>query len=117
MAALDDRADDLTLLAAELDLDVLVEAHDGDELARALDLPARLIGINNRDLRSFSVSLDTTLGLKDRVPADRLLVTESGIVTPADVARMRSHGVHTFLVGETFMRADDPGAALAQLFA
>jgi indole-3-glycerol phosphate synthase len=116
-AALDDAALlELTLLAAELDLDVLVEVHDGEELERALSLPARLIGINNRDLRSFSVSLDTTLGLKPRVPSDRLLVTESGILGPADVAVMRSHDVHAFLVGEAFMRAADPGAELARLF-
>jgi indole-3-glycerol phosphate synthase len=116
-AALDDAVLlELTLLAAELDLDVLVEVHDGEELERALSLPARLIGINNRDLRSFSVSLDTTLGLKPRVPSDRLLVTESGILGPADVAVMRSHDVHAFLVGEAFMRAADPGAELARLF-
>ena len=118
VAALDDATLlELTLLAADLDLDVLVEVHDGGELERALDLPAHLIGINNRDLRSFSVSLDTTLGLKSRVPEDRLLVTESGILAPADVARMRASGVHAFLVGEAFMRADEPGTELARLFA
>jgi indole-3-glycerol phosphate synthase len=117
VAALDDQAlQELTLLAAELDLDVLAEVHDGGELERALDLPTPLIGINNRNLRSFAVSLETTLGLKARVPADRLLVTESGIVAPADVARMRANDVHAFLVGEAFMRADDPGAELARLF-
>jgi indole-3-glycerol phosphate synthase len=108
---------ELTLLAAELDLDVLVEVHDGGELERALDLPANLIGINNRDLRSFAVSLDTTLALLPRVPPDRVLVTESGILTPADVATMRARDVHAFLVGEAFMRVDDPGAELARLFA
>lgn len=118
VAALDDAAlQELSLLAAELDMDVLVEAHDGDELDRALDVPARLIGINNRNLRTFDVSLDTTLALRERVPADRVLVTESGIVTTADVARMRAADVHAFLVGETFMRADDPGAELHRLFA
>ncbi len=118
VAALEDAALlELTLLAAELDLDVLVEVHDGAELERALDLPTQLIGINNRDLRSFNVSLDTTLALKERVPTERLLVTESGIVAPADVARMRDAGVHAFLVGEAFMRADDPGTELARLFA
>lgn len=118
MAALDDaELLDLTLLATELDLDVLVESHDADELERALALPTPLIGINNRDLRSFAVSLDTTLALKDRVDAERVLITESGIITPADVERMRADGVHAFLVGEAFMRAADPGAELARLFA
>jgi indole-3-glycerol phosphate synthase len=117
VAALDDATLlELTLLASDLDLDVLVEVHDGGELERALDLPAHLIGINNRDLRSFAVSLDTTLGLKSRVPSDRLLVTESGILAPADVALMRSNDVHAFLVGEAFMRAADPGTELARLF-
>ena len=118
VAALSDEALlDLTLLAAELDLDVLVEVHDEVELERALDLPASLIGVNNRDLRSFQVSLDTTLALQPRVPSDRVLVTESGIATPDDVARLRGAGVHAFLVGETFMRAPDPGTELARLFA
>ncbi len=117
VAALDDAALlELSLLAAELDMDVLVEAHDGDELDRALDVPARLIGINNRNLRTFDVSLDTTLALRDRLPADRVLVTESGIVSAADVARMRAADVHAFLVGEAFMRAADPGVELHRLF-
>jgi indole-3-glycerol phosphate synthase len=116
VAALDDAALlELSLLAAELDMDVLVEAHDAEELERALDVPSRLVGINNRNLRTFDVSLDTTLALKDRVPAGRVLVTESGIATAAEVARMRAAGVHAFLVGETFMRADDPGTALRRL--
>ncbi len=108
---------ELSLLAAELELDVLVEVHDGEELDRALDLPVQLVGINNRNLRTFETSLDTTLGLLKDVPDDRLLVTESGIATRADVQRLRSAGVHAFLVGETFMRAPEPGLALAELFA
>ena len=97
-------------------MDVLVEAHDAGEVERALATPATLIGINNRNLRTFETSFDTTLDLRDRIPADRLLVTESGIHTRADVARMRAANVHAFLVGEAFMRAADPGAALAELF-
>jgi indole-3-glycerol phosphate synthase len=116
-AALDDTALlELALLAAELDLDVLVEVHDEAELERALDVPAPLIGINNRNLRTFETSLDTTLRLRDRVGEGRLLVTESGIRTPADVSRMRAAGIDAFLVGEAFMRAADPGAELARLF-
>ncbi|MEO8346732.1 MAG: indole-3-glycerol phosphate synthase TrpC [Betaproteobacteria bacterium] len=97
-------------------MDVLVEVHDGAEIDRALRLKTRLIGINNRNLRNFSVTLDTTLNLLPRVPADRLVVTESGILAPRDVALMRVRGVHAFLVGEAFMRAPDPGAALTALF-
>jgi indole-3-glycerol phosphate synthase len=108
---------ELEACAAELGLDVLVEVHDGDELDRALRLATPLVGINNRNLRTFEVSLDTTLGLQDRVPPDRLLITESAIVNRADVQRMRAAGVHAFLVGEAFMRAPDPGQALASLFA
>ncbi len=103
-------------LAAHLGLDVLVEVHDGDELERALQLDVRLIGINNRNLRSFETSLATTLELLDRIPPERLVVTESGIRTPQDVALMRGHGVHAFLVGEACMVAPDPGAALTALF-
>ncbi len=108
---------ELEACAAEQQLDVLVEVHDADELQRALRLRTPLLGINNRNLRSFAVTLDTTLGLQAQVPADRLLVTESGITSQADVQRMRAAGVHAFLVGETLMRAGDPGAALAALFA
>lgn len=116
-AALDDaRLAAFAALAAELGLDALAEVHDAAELERVLRLPLPLVGVNNRDLRTFQVSLETTLALKDRVTADRVLVTESGIATPADVARMREAGVHAFLVGEAFMRADDPGAALRRLF-
>jgi indole-3-glycerol phosphate synthase len=117
-ACLDDaRMADLEACALSLGLDVLVEVHDGGELDRALRLKTPLVGINNRNLRTFEVSLDTTLALLPRVPADRLLVTESGILGPADVGRMRDADVHAFLVGEAFMRAADPGAALAELFA
>ena len=107
---------ELEACAIELGLDTLVEVHDGAELARALRLQTPLLGINNRNLRTFEVTLDTTLRLQAQVPADRLLVTESGIVGQADVLRMRAAKVHAFLVGEAFMRADDPGGALAALF-
>lgn len=117
VAALDDaRLAEFTALARDLGMDALIEAHDGAELERALATPAPLIGINNRDLRTFKTSLDTTLRMRERVPADRLLITESGIHTRDDVARMRGAGVNAFLVGETFMRAEDPGAELARLF-
>jgi indole-3-glycerol phosphate synthase len=117
VAALDDaRLRELARLAATLGMDVLVEVHDGDELERALRLKTPLVGINNRNLRTFEVTLQTTLDLLPRVPAERLLVTESGILGQADVHRMRNAGVHAFLVGEAFMRAPDPGKALAALF-
>ena len=117
VAALEDAAlATLSHLALDLGMDVLVEVHDIDELERALQVGAPLVGINNRSLRTFEVSLDTTLALKPAVPPDRLLVTESGIATREDVARMRGNDVHAFLVGESFMRADDPGAELARLF-
>lgn len=118
VAALGDAAlAELSNLALELGLDVLVEVHDIDELERALQIAAPLIGINNRNLRTFEVTLDTTLAMRSAVPKDRVLVTESGIFTPADVALMRGNGVDAFLVGEAFMRAADPGAELARLFA
>lgn len=117
-ACLDDhRLRELSALAAELGLDVLIETHDRHELERALAIPGRLIGINNRNLHSFQVSLETTIGLIDAIPRDRILITESGIGSRADVARLVEHGVQAFLVGETFMRAPDPGAMLARLFA
>lgn len=117
VAALDDRAmQELAELAMQLDLDVLVEVHDAEELQRALVLETPLIGINNRDLRTFNTRLDTTLELLEAIPEDRIVVTESGIHTPGDVKRMRDNGVHTFLIGEAFMVADDPGARLRALF-
>ena len=117
VAALGDAAlAELSALALELGMDVLVEVHDADELERALAVPAPLVGINNRNLRTFEVSLDTTLALRERVPAERLLVTESGILAPADVALMRENGVQAFLVGEAFMRAAAPGEELRRLF-
>lgn len=117
-ASLDDaQMADLEAVARSLDMAVLVEVHDRPELERALRLKTPLVGINNRNLRTFEVSLDTTLAMMADVPADRLLVTESGILGPADVQRMREAQVHAFLVGEAFMRAKDPGEALAHLFA
>jgi indole-3-glycerol phosphate synthase len=117
-ACLDDaQMADLEAIALALDMSVLVEVHDAPELERALKLKTPLLGINNRNLRTFEVSLDTTLALKKNVPTDKLLVTESGILSAADVQRMRGEGVHAFLVGEAFMRAPDPGEALAALFA
>ena len=107
---------ELENLARELGMAVLVEVHDAGELERALRLRTPLIGINNRNLRTFETRLETTLDLLPRIPQDRIVVTESGILSPEDVARMRAQGVHTFLVGEAFMRAADPGAALRVLF-
>jgi len=107
---------ELAALAQALDLDVLVEVHDRAELERALALPTPLIGINNRDLRTFETRLDVTLSLVSEVPSDRIVVTESGILAPADVARLRRGGVNAFLIGEALMRAPDPGAELAHLF-
>ena len=116
-ACLDDaQMQDMEAIARALFMSVLVEVHDSAELERALRLKTPLIGINNRNLRTFELSLDTTLELKGRVPPDRVLVTESGILAREDVQRMQEGGVHAFLVGEAFMRAPDPGAALAAMF-
>ena len=118
VAALGDAAMvELAGLAAHLDMDVLIEVHDADELERALALSPPLVGINNRNLRTFETSLETTLDLLGSIPDDTLVVTESGIHTRDDVARMRSHNVNAFLVGEAFMRASDPGEKLSALFA
>ncbi|MBI5039860.1 MAG: indole-3-glycerol phosphate synthase TrpC [Gammaproteobacteria bacterium] len=107
---------ELAEVAAQLGMDVLVEVHDANELERALRLPCRMIGINNRNLRTFEMRLETTVELLKQIPDDRLVVTESGIHTQADVKLMRNHKVHAFLVGEAFMKADDPGERLAELF-
>ncbi|MDH5613183.1 MAG: indole-3-glycerol phosphate synthase TrpC [Gammaproteobacteria bacterium] len=117
VAALDDvMLKELLSLAHELKMDVLMEVHDKQEMKRALATDARLIGINNRSLHTFETSLQATLSMLDMVPADRILVTESGIHTSEDVKLMRDNNVHTFLVGEAFMRAEDPGERLAELF-
>ncbi len=117
VSALDDRQlAGLSDLAMTLGMDVLVEVHDIDELERAIQVPVPLVGINNRNLRTFDVSLETTLSMRDAVPRDRLLVTESGILGPADVRIMRDAGINAFLVGEAFMRVDEPGEGLRQLF-
>ena len=107
---------ELEAVALHLGMAVLVEVHDPEELHHALRLKTRLLGVNNRNLRTFEVTLDTTLAMLPEVPTDRLLITESGILQAADVQRMRNAGVHAFLVGEAFMRAPDPGVALAELF-
>ena len=107
---------ELEAAARALGMAVLVEVHDAKELDIALGLKTRLIGINNRNLRTFEVSLRTTIDLLPRIGKDRLVITESGILTPADVTTMRAAGVHAFLVGEAFVRAPDPGVELARLF-
>ena len=108
---------DLYDCALEAGLDVLVEVHEEAELEEALTLGGELVGINNRDLHTFKTSLDTTYQLLERIPAEVQVETESGFSSAAQVAKMRGRGVHTFLIGETFMRAEDPGAALAAMFA
>jgi len=117
VAALDDGLmAELEACALELGMSVLVEVHDGDELTAALKLKTPLLGINNRNLRTFETSLQTTIGLLPRIPSNKLVVTESGILTPDDVKRMRDANVHAFLVGEAFMRAPEPGMELHRLF-
>jgi indole-3-glycerol phosphate synthase len=117
VAALDDTMlRELLQLASHLQMDALVEVHDAEEMQRALDTPAPLIGVNNRNLRTFETSLTTTFELMKDFPADRLLVTESGIHSRDDMTQMRDRGIHTFLVGEAFMTADEPGEKLAELF-
>ena len=115
-AAPDEELDGLARLARDLGMDVLVECHDAAQLERALQLPTRLIGINNRDLRTFETHIETTLELQPKVPPDRLLVAESGISRAADVSRLRQAGVSAYLVGSAFMEADDPGERLGALF-
>ena len=116
-AALDDSMlKELHDTATGLGMDVLVEVHDAEELDRALQMDTHMIGINNRNLRTFEVSLQTTLTLKNTIPADKLIVTESGIHTPADVKLMQDNGIYTFLVGEAFMRAERPGLKMRELF-
>ena len=116
-AVLDDaQMKDFEAIALGLGMAVLVEVHDAAELERALQLRTPLVGVNNRNLRNFAVSIQTTIDLLPQLPADRLLVTESGIATREDVAALRAAGIHAFLVGEAFMRADEPGDALAALF-
>jgi indole-3-glycerol phosphate synthase len=117
VAALEDaQMKRLAILAADLGMDVLVEVHDRPELERALKLDLTLVGINNRNLRTFDVTLDTTLGLLELIPEGRIVVTESGILAPEDVTLMRGHEVHAFLVGESFMRAENPGEKLSEFF-
>lgn len=117
VAALEDaQMRHLNQLAHDLGMDVLVEVHDAGELERALPLGNRLIGINNRNLRTFETRLETTLELLPKIPSDRVVVTESGILSPADVTRMRGHGVNAFLVGESLMKSEDPGRQLGLLF-
>jgi indole-3-glycerol phosphate synthase len=112
----DEELDLMARVATELGMDVLVECHDAEQLERALRLPTALIGINNRDLRTFETRLETTISLVSRVPPGRVLVTESGISTPQDVSRLRSHGVSAYLVGSALMESAEPGDALGRLF-
>jgi len=115
-ALTDDKLQGLSDLAHQLDMDVLVEVHDAEELERALCLPVSLIGINNRNLRTFEISLQTTINLLDKIPSEKIVVTESGILSKENVELMKSHNVNAFLGGEAFMRAEDPGLGLSSLF-
>lgn len=115
-ALTDEQLFDFSERALDVGVDVLVEVHDDEELERALPLPAQLLGINNRDLRTFETRLETTLGLLEQIPPERVVVTESGIHSHEDVILMRSNGVHAFLIGEAFMRASEPGVELENLF-
>jgi len=112
----DAQMSELTQTALTLDMDVLIEVHNEEELDRALRLPLPMIGINNRDLHSFEVSLENTIRMLDKIPDDRIVITESGILGQEDVQKMRDHSVNSFLVGEAFMRAENPGKKLAELF-
>ncbi len=117
VAALElDKMEQLNKLAIDLGLDVLVEVHNSDELEQAMTLNNKLIGINNRNLKTFDVNLETTFSLLDKIPENRIVVTESGIHSSDDIAAMRGHDVHTFLVGESLMKADDPGIRLMEMF-
>lgn len=115
-ALTDDMLQGLAALAHQLGMDVLVEVHDEEELERALCLPVALIGINNRNLRTFETSLQTTINLLDQIPPEKIVVTESGILSKEDVELMKSHNVNAFLVGEAFMRVENPGLGLSSLF-
>ena len=117
MAALDDvLAGEIEAEAIDFGMDVLVEVHDHNELMESLKLKTPLIGINNRNLRTFETSIETTIGMLESIPDDRIVVTESGILSRVDVERLRAMDVHTFLVGEAFMRAEEPGVELARMF-
>jgi len=112
----DEKMHELSVLAQELEMDVLIEVHDADELQRALKLPLPMVGINNRNLRTFDTTLQTTLDLLEQMTDDRIVVTESGILKPNDVKLMRENNINAFLVGEAFMRSEDPGLRLSELF-
>jgi indole-3-glycerol phosphate synthase len=114
-ALADPKLYELTLLAQELGMDVLMEVHDHDELLRALNTPAKLIGINNRNLKTFVTSLNTSVDISKEIPNDRIVISESGIHNAEDIAMLQSNGINAFLIGEAFMRHDDPGAKLSRM--